>query len=123
MIKLIAAGAIALALGGISDAAQAQTSAQWSQLVNYVGQQSKLILDQRSRIERLEAENAQQRATINTTIAALDQERCRVSRLSGAVRDMLKQPPVLPTWFDGVACIDMKSPVPPFPAPLPAPQW
>jgi septal ring factor EnvC (AmiA/AmiB activator) len=122
MIKLFAVGAVALALGGISDAAQAQTSTQWSQLVNYVGQQSKLILDQRSRIERLEAENAQQRTTINAAIAALDQERCRVSRLTGVIKDMLKDPPILPTWVENVACIDLKSPVPPFPQPLPAPQ-
>jgi septal ring factor EnvC (AmiA/AmiB activator) len=122
MIKLLTASVIALALGGISDAAQAQTSTQWSQLVNYVGQQSKLILDQRSRIERLEAENAQQRETINTTIAALEQERCRVSRLNGTIRDMLKEPPILPTWYENVACVDLKSPVPPFPAQLPAPQ-
>ena len=122
MIKLLAAGAVVLALGGISDAAQAQTSTQWSQLVAYIGQQSKLILDQRSRIERLEAENAQQRTTINAAIVALDQERCRVNRLTGALRDMTQQPPNLPTFVENVSCSDLTSPVPPFPAQLPAPQ-
>lgn len=119
MMKIIAAGVVAL---GISTSAQAQTSTQWSQLMAYISQQSKLILDQRSRIERLEAENAQQRATINATIAALDQERCRVSRLTGALTDMTKVPPIMPTFVDGVACADLKSLPPPFPAPLPAPQ-
>jgi hypothetical protein len=114
----------ALAAAGIMLAADshAQTSAQWSQLIGYVGQQSKLIIDLRARVETLEAENTRQRNTINQTIAALDQERCRTSRLSTAVRDATLTEPTRPiTLVDNVACIDLKSPPPPFPSPLAAP--
>lgn len=102
----------------------AQTNAQWSQLVQYVGQQSRVILEMRSRIERLEAANEQQRQTINASIAALDQERCRVTRLTAAVQKFAvapPSPPAYPTFTDNVACADLKSPIPPFPAALPAP--
>lgn len=118
MLKLVMAGVLALLM--TSDAS-AQTSAQWSQMLSYVGQQSKLIIDLRSRMERMEASDAQQRATINVTVAALDQERCRISRLSNAIRDQVEKG-IAMTWVENVACVDLKSPLPPFPTPLPAPQ-
>lgn len=120
MIRFMLIGALALLIG--SDAS-AQTSAQWSQLLSYVSQQTKLIIDLRTRMERMEASDAQQRATLNATIAALDQERCRISRLTTAFKDYYgNSPPIVPTWVEGVACVDLKSPVPPFPVPIQAPQ-
>lgn len=118
MIKLMFAGALALALVGD---ASAQTSSQWSQLLTYVGNQTKLIIDLRARMERMEASDAQQRATINTAIGALDQERCRVSRLIASIRDQVERN-IPMTWVEDVACSDLKSPPPAFPQPLPAPQ-
>lgn len=60
------------------------------------------------------------------TIAALDNERCRVGRLTNAVRSFAVAPPavpVYPSWIDAdVACVDLKSTRPPIPAPLSAAQ-
>lgn len=114
---------LALALGA-PDPAHAQSAAQWSQLVAYVGKLANRMLEQQQTIERLAAENEQQRQTINTTIGALEQERCRIGRLSGSVKAFAVVPPASPAypqWVDGVACIDLASPIPPFPVPLPAP--
>jgi uncharacterized coiled-coil protein SlyX len=121
-MRAAAIAAVAVAGALLAADSHAQTSAQWSQLVGYVGQQSRVILEMRGRIERLEAENAQQRETINATITQLDQQRCRVSRLTVAFKDYTGNvPPTQPQWVDGVSCIDLKSAVPPFPALLPSP--
>lgn len=115
--------ALVLAVGLHGDA-RAQTSAQWSQLVNYVGKLAGRLLEQQTQIERLTAENEQQRQTINVAIEALDQERCRISRLNQAVKEFAVQAPVTPVYpefVSNVACKDLASPVPPFPVPLAVP--
>jgi hypothetical protein len=117
VVKLAAAAAVALVLGGPVPA-HAQTAQQWSQLLAYVAQQSRLIIDLRSRLEVAEQEAEQLRRAYNESVAALDQERCRINRLTGALQDLLKEPPIRPTWVEGVACSDLKSPLPPFPQPV-----
>lgn len=115
MLKFVAGCAIWLLL---ATSASAQTAAQWSQLLSYVSQQTRLIIDLRARMERMEDSDARQRSAINATIVALDQERCRISRLINSVRDNIDSGAQI-TLIDGVACIDLKSPVPPFPDQLP----
>lgn len=126
MARLIACAIAALLVGGATPAAHAQTAQQWSQLVAYVGKLANRMLSQQTEIERLLAENEQQRVALNATIAALDNERCRVGRLTNAVRSFAVAPPavpVYPSWIDAdVACVDLKSTRPPIPAPLPAAQ-
>ena len=109
-MKRIAILAVALAIGGPVPA-HAQTSAQWSQLVAYVGKLANRMLEQQTEIERL-------KATLNTTIGALEQERCRTNRLQASLRAAIESSTPI-TWVDNVACFDLKSPVPPFPEPLP----
>jgi hypothetical protein len=123
MIKLTAAAVIALALGGVSEGAHAQSTAQWSQLVAYVSKLANRMLDQQIEIERLRAVDALHRETINITIGALDNERCRTSRTLAAIRDATAAEPTKPILtVENVACVDLKSPPPPFPQVLPAPQ-
>ena len=114
---------VALALGN-SDA-HAQTSAQWSQLVAYVGKLANRVIEQQTEIERLKAVNEQQRRTINEAIAVIENERCRINRTTNAFRQFAVPPassPVYPQWSEAeVACVDLKSPLPRVPAPLPAP--
>lgn len=121
---LRAAVIVAFGLAAASDDAHAQSAAQWSQLVSYVGRLANRLLEQQAQIERLTAENEQQRQTINVTIEALDQERCRISRLNQTVKEFAVQPPatpVYPEFVSNVACKDLASPVPPFPVPLAVP--
>lgn len=113
MIKALLAAAFALTLNNAS----AQSAAQWSQLLSYVSQQTKLIIDLRSRVDRLEASDRQLRSTLNVTISALDQERCRVSRLTTSLVDFVGKG-IAPDLVDGVSCIDLKSPAPEFPTEL-----
>lgn len=93
--------------------ANAQTPAQWSQLVAYVAKLANRMLDQQQEIEL-------HKQTINTLIGALDQERCRIGRTIEALRSATAQEPTTPvTVVENVACSDLKSPPPPFPTPIP----
>jgi hypothetical protein len=93
--------------------AQAQTPAQWSQLVAYVGKLANRMLDQQQEIEL-------HKQTINVLIEALDQERCRISRTISSLKAATAQEPTTPvTTVENVACKDLVSPVPPFPTPIP----
>lgn len=116
--------AAALFMAAASEA-HAQTSSQWSQLVAYVGKLANRMLDQQAEIERLKAENEQQRQVINGTRAYLVDWTCKYNGFVKQVSDItttgVKKP--IP-YLEGVACGQTdptKFPAPTLPASMPAP--
>lgn len=117
-MRRIAIVTLALAIGAPD--ARAQTPAQWSQLVAYVGRLAQRSIDQGIELERLRAVEALHREAINTAIGWMENDRCRINRLNAFLEEATKAEPTKPiVLVHNVACADLKSPLPPFPARLP----
>ncbi|MBP7548692.1 MAG: hypothetical protein KA761_00280 [Gemmatimonadaceae bacterium] len=116
--------AAALFMAAASEA-HAQTSSQWSQLVAYVGKLANRMLDQQAEIERLKAENEQQRKHINDTRVYLVDWTCKWNGFVKQVSTMTTTGVLQPIpFYEGVACGEtdpVKFPGPLLPPALPAP--